>query len=357
MYYANIDNLTYRTFAMTTAAILGFDDSYASVIGGYADMLQVANAHLRKQGAPTSSLFEWHFISGTGQPVRASNGLELAMRPLPRNRHYDLVFIPSFHYRGWESFQQFLGNQIVVRDWLVKQWKHGAWLSANCTGTFLLADTGLLDHRIATTTWWLEAHFRERFPNVDLRMRPAVTEVDRMICGGAQATFLLQTVRVISRFAGKAIAMQCARSMLIDLTQTMQMPLRPLIADATHNDPLIQRAQKWLTDHMAEAVRICDLANKLAVTERTLNRRFNIVINQTPLTYLQHLRIDTARALLEAGDLSTERIAQYVGYSDVSSFTRLFRERVGFTPSAYRKQFRFDEPECQHNIVDRPDSA
>lgn len=175
---------------------------------------------------------------------------------------------------------------------------------------------------------------------VDLQIRPAVTESDRLVCGGAHATFLLQAIHVLNKFAGKAIAMQCARSMLIDLTQTTQTPLQPLIADRTHNDPLVQRAQKWLQDHLAEQVRMTDLAQRLAVSERTLIRRFNAVMEQSPLTYLQNLRFDTARALLEAGDLSTERIAQYVGYSDISSFSRLFRERIGFTPGAYRARFQ-----------------
>ncbi|MRV73722.1 helix-turn-helix domain-containing protein [Duganella sp. FT92W] len=321
---------------MPVAAILGFDDVYASVLGGFADMLQVANAHMRKQGARDAGLFEWQFLSVDGQPVRASNGLELAMRPLPPRRQFDLVFIPSVHYRGWRPFESFLGRQREVREWLVQQWEQGAWLSANCTGTFLLADTGLLDQRVATTTWWLEQQFRERYPDVDLQMRPAVTESDRLVCGGAHATFWLQAVRILTHFAGKAIALQCARSMLIDLTQTTQTPLQPLIGDQTHNDPLIHKAQNWLQDRMTDAVRMSELAQKLAVSERTLIRRFNAVLGQSPLTYLQHLRIDTARALLEAGDMSIEQIALYVGYSDVSSFSRLFRKRVGLTPGAYR---------------------
>lgn len=321
---------------MPVAAILGFDDVYASVLGGFADMLQVANAHMRKQGARDAGLFEWQFLSVDGQPVRASNGLELAMRPLPPRRQFDLVFIPSLHYRGWRPFESFLGRQQEVREWLVQQWKQGAWLSANCTGTFLLADTGLLDRRVATTTWWLEQQFRERYPDVDLQMRPAVTESDRLVCGGAHATFWLQAVRILTHFAGKAIALQCARSMLIDLTQTTQTPLQPLIGDQTHNDPLIHKAQNWLQDRMTDAVRMSDLAQQLAVSERTLIRRFNAVLGHSPLTYLQHLRIDTARALLEAGDLSIEQIALYVGYSDVSSFSRLFRKRVGLAPGAYR---------------------
>lgn len=330
---------------MPSAAILGFDDVYASVLGGFADMLQVANAHLRRHGAGPEQLFEWQFISADGRPVRASNGLELAMRPLSMDSRFDLVFIPSRHYRGWDEFQAFLGRQAETRAWLIRQWQQGAWLVANCTGTFLLADTGLLDHRVATTTWWLEEHFRARFPRVDLQMRPVVTEADRLVCGGAHATFLLQAVRVLTHFVGKAVAMQCARSMLIDLTQTTQTPLLPLIADKSHNDALVHRAQQWLEEHMAETLRIAELADRLAVSERTLARRFQRVLGQSPLTYLQHLRIDTARALLEAGDLSNERIAQYVGYSDISSFSRLFRERVGITPGAYRERFQLSADE------------
>lgn len=325
---------------MPVVAILGFDDVYASVLGGYADMLQVANAHLRKQGGREARQFEWHFLSADGQAVRASNGLELSMQPLPPRRRYDVVFIPSLHYRGWKQFQSFLIRQDVVRDWLIQQWSQGAWLSANCTGTFLLAETGLLDLRAATTTWWLEEQFRTRYPGVDLQMRPSITESDRLVCGGAHATFLLQAVRVLEHFTGPAIAQQCARSMLIDLTQTTQTPLQPLIAEQYHNDPLVHKAEKWLQDHMKDCVRISDLALQLAVSERTLIRRFNAAQGHSPLTHLQNLRIDTARALLEAGDLSIERVAAYVGYADNSSFSRLFRARVGLTPGAYRARFQ-----------------
>jgi transcriptional regulator GlxA family with amidase domain len=175
-------------------------------------------------------------------------------------------------------------------------------------------------------------------------MRPAVTESERLVCGGAHATFLLQAVRVLKHFTGPAIAQQCARSMLIDLTQTTQTPLQPLIGEQSHNDALVHKAQRWLQDHMTDCVRISDLARQLAVSERTLIRRFNAAQGHSPLTYLQHLRIDTARALLEVGDLSVERIAVYVGYTDTSSFTRLFRARMGLTPGTYRARFQLHDP-------------
>lgn len=325
---------------MPRAAILALDDCYASSLGGFADILQVANAHLRRQQGASAALFEWRFVSESGEPITASNGLVLQTHKLGPREQFDLVFIPSLHYRGHRQFDALLKKQQANSAWLIAQWRHGALLAANCTGTFVLAQTGLLDERIATTTWWLQQQFRTRFPRVDLQLHPVLTEIDRLLCAGASASYLLQAVRVVERFAGPAIASQCAKSMLIDVSQTTQTPYLPMLADITHADSMVHRAQHWLQNNMSLAIRMSDLAADLAVSERTLIRRFQAVLGQSPLTYLQHLRIDSARALLEASDRSVEQIACQVGYSDASSFSRLFRERVGLSPAAYRRRFQ-----------------
>ena len=104
----------------------------------------------------------------------------------------------------------------------------------------------------------------------------------------------------------------------------------------------MRQAQDHLERHLAEPIRLADLARRLAVSERTLIRRFQQAVETTPLAYLQNLRIEAARALLETGNQRVEDIAQAVGYQDGSSFVRLFRERIGLTPAAYRRKFRFD---------------
>lgn len=329
-----------HTTDMPRAAILAFDDCYVSSLGGFADILQVANSHMRKQQGASAPLFSWEFVSLSGEPVRCSNGLQVQTHRLGARDQFDLVFIPSLHYGGHRALNQLLARHASVCEWLIGQWHRGAMLAANCTGTFLLAQTGLLDGRAATTTWWLESQFRMRFPKVDLQLRPVLTEVDRLLCAGASASYLLQAIRVVERFAGPAIASQCAKSMLIDVSQTTQTPYLPLLADKMHTDALVHRAQYWLQTNMSKDVRISLLAGELAVSERTLIRRFKAVLEQSPLTYLQHLRIDTARVLLEAGDLGIEEIANQVGYGDASSFSRLFRERLGLSPGAYRRRFQ-----------------
>ncbi|MGY2488839.1 GlxA family transcriptional regulator [Cupriavidus sp. CP313] len=325
---------------MHRAAILAYDDCYASSLGGFADVLQIANSHLRRQLGAGAVQFEWHFVSPTGKPVTTSNGLQVNTQAIRAREKFDLVFIPSFHYAGSKAFDQLLVRQSAACDWLISQWDAGACLAANCTGTFLLAKTGLLDGRPATTTWWLADQFRHRFPRVELQLEPVITEADRLICAGASASYLLQTIHIIERFCGPMIASQCAKTMLIDVSQTKQTPYLPLLTDKAHADSLVHRAQHWLQKNMAKDVRMSDMANDLGVSERTIIRRFQAALDQPPLRYLQSLRIEAARSLLEAGDLNVERIAVQVGYNDTSSFCRLFKEKVGLSPGAYRGRFR-----------------
>lgn len=323
---------------MPLTALLAIDGCYISSLGGFADVLQVANAHLQKQQGRGSRHFEWRFVSPNGLPVTCSNGLSVSTEPLDAAR-WDLVFVPSLYYGGAKVFDRLLAKQAPVLTWLRSQWEEGVRLAANCTGTFVLADTGLLDGRVATTTWWLESQFRTRYPAVDLQMQPLLTEADRLMCAGASASYLLQAVKVVEHFAGAAIAAQCARTMLIDVSQTRQTPYLPLLSDTSHNDAIVLRAQHWLQHNLAAPLRLSLLAEHLAVSERTLMRRFREALSTTPVTYLQHLRIDTARTLLSGSDLTVQQIATLVGYTDTSSFTRLFRSRMGLSPSIYRARF------------------
>ncbi|QBR01587.1 GlxA family transcriptional regulator [Paraburkholderia pallida] len=325
---------------MHRAAILVYDNCYASSAGGFADILQIANSHLRRQQSEAGALFDWKFVSPAGEPVRASNGLVLSTQPIRPRERFDLIFIPSAHYGGSTALDRLLASQSAACDWLVSQWNAGAWLAANCTGTFVLAQTGLLDDRPATTTWWLAEQFRSKFPRVNLQLEPVITEADRLICAGASASYLLQTIHIIERFAGPTIASQCAKTMLIDVSQTRQTPYLPLLTDKAHADSLVHRAQHWLQKNMAKEVKMSEMANKLGVSERTIIRRFQAALNLAPLRYLQSLRIEAARGLLEAGDLNVEAIAAKVGYNDASSFCRLFKEKVGLSPGAYRSRFR-----------------
>jgi transcriptional regulator GlxA family with amidase domain len=302
-------------------------------------VLQAANAHLRQQQGPDRQPFEWSFVSPDGGSIRGSNGMHIQTQPW-RERRFDLVVLPAVHYPGFKPFVQFLDRQTRTYEWLRSQWGAGAWIGANCTGTFMLAQSGLLDGRTATTTWWLDRQVRSRYPKVEVHFRSALTETDRLVCAGATATYLLQAVLMVDRFLGPTIASQCAKSMLIDVSQTGHIPYMPLLTPAKCSDSVVERAQHWLQKHLASDISMAELARAVAVSDRTLVRRFTAATGQTPLAYVQAVRLDAARALLEVGDMTVQSIATQVGYSDVSSFSRLFRHSIGLSPGAYRRRFQ-----------------
>ena len=325
---------------MPYVAILAVEGCYVSCAAGFADVLQAANAHLRHQQGATCRPFQWTFVSPAGGPVAASNGMKVDTQPLGCRARFDIVAIPAIHYPGFKPFAAFLDRQAETYEWLRAQWNAGAWIGANCTGTFMLAQSGLLDGRAATTTWWLARQFRSRYPKVDLHFRSVLTETDRIGCAGATATYLLQAISIVDRFMGPHVAAQCAKSMLIDISHTGQIPYLPLLTETKHADSVVERAQGWLQKNMRRDITVSQLARELAVSERSLVRRFGTAIGQTPLGYLQAVRLDAARALLEVGDLTVQSVASQVGYSDASSFSRLFRQGVGLSPGAYRRRFQ-----------------
>ena len=267
---------------MPSVAILAVEGCYVSCAAGFADVLQAANAHLRQQQGPGCRPFEWSFVSAEGGPVAASNGMHIETQPLGWRRWFDVVVVPAIHYPGFKPFVRFLDQQTTTYEWLRSQWNAGAWMGANCTGTFMLAQSGLLDGRAATTTWWLDRQFRSRYPKVDLHFRSVLTETDRLVCAGATATYLLQAIRMVDRFMGPHIASQCAKSMLIDISHTGQIPYLPLLTETDHADSVVERAQGWLQKNMAQDITMPDLARAMAVSDRTLLRRFGAAIGQTP---------------------------------------------------------------------------
>ncbi|MEC8428105.1 MAG: helix-turn-helix domain-containing protein, partial [Pseudomonadota bacterium] len=199
-------------------------------------------------------------------------------------------------------------------------------------------ETGLLNGREATTSWWLEHQFKNLYPLVKLKARELLTEDDQLLCSGSMSASLNLATRVIDRFHSHAMAAQCAKVMLVNNNDQAQY--QELITDIPSGDPVVAKCQYWLQTHLREKIDQPTLAQKMGTSQRTLIRKFKSELGVPPLTYLQNLRIETAKHLLESSTLALSEIIGRVGYTDISSFSRLFRQRTDLTPAAYRRRFR-----------------
>lgn len=321
--------------------LLALDGCYTSSLTGIIDSLQVANAHIRNSLGEQAPQFSWEIISRDGQPVSATGHFPIvASHSLATANHCDLLYIPALFYSGKRTFNQWLSEQQDICAWLEQRWRAGSRLAANCTGTFLLAETGLLDSRRATSTWWLEQQFRFRYPRVNLKINELITEDEKLICAGAMSSYLYLATRIIDLFTSAEIAASCAKAMLVDLGQSAQAPYQSLSGMQDSLDPVTAKATFWLQAHLHEKIDMKQLATEVNVSQRTLIRKFKAEFSVSPLTYLQNMRIETAKKLLEGSSLTLADIIEQVGYADASSFSRLFHKRQGITPAMYRHRFR-----------------
>lgn len=280
--------------------------------------------------------FPWysHQIAAVDQgPMRAMGGIRiLADGGLELLEQARTVIIP-----GWRDRHAAVPEALLTA--LRQAHARGARLLSICSGVFVLAATGLLDGRGATTHWRYTAELAERFPNI--LVDPDVLYVDsgQLITSAGSAAGIDACLHLVARDFGTQVANSVARRLVMSPQRTGgQAQFIPTPVSPTPRSDL-SRVMQWARERLHEPLEVRDLASEAAMSERTFLRRFTEASGQSPKTWLQHERLGRARELLESTDQHTEQIAQLCGYRSVESFRVAFRNVVGLPPSVYRERF------------------
>ena len=318
---------------MTAIALIVEPGATASSVMLTLDMLAIASRYPEAAGCTLDVL------SLRGSTVQLSAKVSVDTQKMPAQlAGYSAVILPGFFAENADALIEQLRTtwQPVIER--LRALPTETLVAASCYGTFVLAESGLLDGINATTTWWLQEQFRQRFPRVRLDADQALADGGRCLTAGAMTAHTDLSLHVLRRLFGAALARRVGAIMLVDGARTSQRPFMTLRRDL--DDPLIQQAADWLAARAANEVSPQALADALHVSYRTLHRRFQAAAAMAPLAYLQELRVEQAKELLESTRQSIEQIVGKVGYSDVSAFRRLFSKRAGLTPAQYRQRFR-----------------
>lgn len=263
---------------------------------------------------------------GMRRRVRTGHGFTVPLDPLPR-RHPDLVVLPALGAKTPAGLDVALASA-EVRDAMaqIRRWHAaGTRIAAACTASFVLAASGLLDDRPATTTWWLSAAFRERFTRVELREAQMIVDAGGLITAGAALAHLDLALWIIRR-RSPALARTTARHLTFDRRPLQGAYVMP--DHVMHSDELVERFEAWARRHL-DGFNIGAAARAVGASSRTLERRVRHVLGKSPLAFVQDLRVEAALSQLETSDRSVDEIAAKVGYRDGASLRALLREKTG----------------------------
>ncbi len=321
---------------MLNITVLAYDNCLQSGIAGILDLLTLANWEQKRLHPDATSLFcRTEVVTLDGEPVSSFNRQQIvANKRIEECGDIDLLIVPGVMGRPDRLLEQ---TELVA--WIKQLHQDGTVIASACSGAFLLAEAEILNKRQATTHWQLADRFRSRYPKVDLQIDRLIVDGVDYLCAAGTGAHIDLALHLIEKYGSKSLAKVCARMMLIDGTRREQAPFVKFKGSREHIDEPVLKVQQWLDRYYREKVTVRVMAKRAGLNERTFLRRFKKATGEAPLEYLQKMRIEKAKQLLTGTDQGLEEITNTVGYVDLSSFRRLFRQIVGMSPTTYRKRF------------------
>jgi len=321
---------------MHTAAAIVYPQALATSITLPMEILQAAS-QIASVGNRDASRVRFLLAGRRRGALKLDSGIVLrpdsALRDLPP---LDLLLLPAI----WRNPLPTLAAAQEWMGWLREQAAKGTRICSVGTGSYLLADAGLLDGKVATTHWNYFERFSRRYPAVDLKTRHLITQSDNIYCVGSVNSIADLMVHIVEEWFGGHVARAVENQFSPEIRRSFRAAAYQNEADSSHHDEVVAQAQQWLQSHLASPIPMARLAEQLQLSLRTLNRRFKLATGMSPLSYLQSLRIAAAKELLRHSNLSIGDIAWQQGMQDVSYFSQLFRRHCGMSPLQYRAAVR-----------------
>jgi transcriptional regulator GlxA family with amidase domain len=317
--------------------VLLLDDGFSSTAVMPIEIFHSAGALWRVlQGEAPEPRFRVTIASLDGRPVRSPYGLSLGPQAsIAEIDRTDIVIVPT---PGLDLDTRLLADSALT-PWLQKQHAQGAYVAGVCMGAAHLAEAGLLDGRLATTHWALAADFARRYPAVQWRPELMVTEDERVLCSGGVCAAIDLSLYMVEKFCGHEVAVQVAKCLLLTMPRLDQSGFAVLPLSPPHADEKIRTAEATLQESFREGISTEQLAAGAGMGVRTFVRRFKAATGRMPGAYLQAVRIELAKAMLEQDKAPVQQVSSAVGYDDAAFFRALFKRATGVTPAEYRARF------------------
>ncbi len=335
-------------------SLVVFRECDPSIIYGLYDTLWAAGwfGQSGRNEPRASRLFEARIVAAGRRPLELVTGVTIT----PQNAiadvsRTDIVIVPNVLLESAESVAA-LDRRML--DWIRRMHEGGAQLCSVCGGALVLAAAGLLDGRQATTHWSYVPLFKALYPQIALYPERILVQSGvghSVVCAGGASSWQDLALLLIARHGGTEEAIRISKLFLYQWHRDGQLPYASMNENTDHGDAVISKCQAWLGRNYEGPDIVAKLVDYSGLPKRTFDRRFKTATGYSPLAYVQSLRIEEAKQILETSTSAVADIARQVGYEDLSSFRRLFRRLTGMTPGDYRRKFQV--PDTIARIVEK----
>ncbi|MBX3500527.1 MAG: helix-turn-helix domain-containing protein [Alphaproteobacteria bacterium] len=322
--------------------VVALPETSGSALYGMIDVLAATGTLWRQlvDYETGQSLLKPRIVSLSRDAFRCGNNIpvipDLAIDEVARA---DIVIVPELWLAPDDDMK---GRYPELIAWLRDRHASGATIYSACSGSVLLAASGLLNGREATSHWGYQDLFRMRFPEVNFRPEPNLVFADpsgRIVTAGGTTSWHDLAIHIISRHCSPGEALRIAKLYLLKWHSEGQLPYTSLVRRLPHADSIVRQAEGWLSRNLPAPNPVEGVVAAIGVPERTLKRRFKAATGSTIIAYVQNLRIEEAKKQLETTQDPFEEISATLGYENPAFFRLLFRRFTGLTPGQYRQMF------------------
>jgi transcriptional regulator GlxA family with amidase domain len=319
---------------MKQVALLVLHDAVSASIADPCIMFNGVNDFLKASGKPP--VFHIHLV-GLTKAVKLHNGIftvhtDVLLKDLKKA---DLIIIPAM---GGDLKTAIKKNMAFI-PWIIKQHKKGAELASLCVGAFLLASTGLLNGKECSSHWLTAGLFREMFPEVTLMDGRVVTEQQGIYSSGGATSYWNLLLHLVEKYAGRDMAIMASKVYALEIDRKSQSPFIMFNGQKEHVDEPIREAQNYIESRVSERISVGELAVKFSIGRRHFERRFKKATNNTPVEYIQRVKMEAAKKHFETSRKNVNEVMYDVGYSDTKAFRTMFKKITGLSPLEYKNKY------------------
>jgi transcriptional regulator GlxA family with amidase domain len=308
-------------------------NNLSSIVGAFK-ILTRANTYWKENGNRNVFKIE---LAGVSKKVDFHDGL-FSVQPhthIHSVTQTDLIIIPSLNHNYQKAIS---GNEAMI-DWIKDQYKLGAEIASMCTGAFLLASTGLLNGKRCSTHWAFAGTLKSMFPQIQVEADKLITHEEGIYTNGGAYSFLNLVLYLVEKYYDRQTAIYCSKVFQIEMDRQSQSEFIIFRGQKSHDDEVIKKAQAYIEENYNERISFEALSKQLAVGRRNFDRRFIKATHNTPVEYLQRVKIESAKKSFETTRKHINEVMYDVGYSDIKAFREVFRKITGMSPLAYKNKY------------------